>query len=634
MPVIIQGSQENKVDIANLGSYKYDYKYPHGLDISPGSNLHKKLITMLNQYANNSHIAMSPRYESWRKVEETLTVYVNPDTKEEAEEDKTKSEPIVVPITYATLETMLTYMVGAFLDDPLFRYEGRGPEDELSAILLTLLIQLQTQRDKTALGLHTFFRDALVHGFGAGVVEWEVLKRKATRRKRTLLGGYRKYKQDIIIEGNHLSNIDPYAYLPDADFPIHEVQRGRYVGWVERCTINSIITDELVYDDIFNAKYLKHVDSALSKYSTGIAGNSARNTTSGISDTPREAKGLVDIVSMQVSLIPKDMGLGRKSTPEKWEFMMAGDGLILKANPMELDHDMYTVAVTVPDFDGYSISPISKLETIYGLQEVVDWLFKSHIANVKKSINDMLVVDPSVININDLRTPEPGKLVRVRKAAWGRDIGNAVKQLKVDDITRSNVADLGFVIDVIQRATGSVDNLQGIIDRRGERVSATEARGSRSSALSRMERMAKVAGLMGVYDIAYMFASHTQELMSEDVYVKTIGEWETTLKDEYGIEGRQVVSPLDILEDFDIVVRDGSMPGGDFADVWVNLFQVMSQKPEIAAQFDMTRIFKHIARLMGAKNLHEFVRKTPVEVAPMEQIEKQVQRGNLVNAGG
>jgi hypothetical protein len=47
-------------------------------------------------------------------------------------------------------------------------------------------------------------------------------------------------------------------------------------------------------------------------------------------------------------------------------------------------------------------------------------------------------------------------------------------------------------------------------------------------------------------------------------------------------------------------------------------------------QFDMVRVFKHIARLAGAKNVDNF----EVKVKPDQEVMRQVQAGNLIPAQG
>ena len=46
----------------------------------------------------------------------------------------------------------------------------------------------------------------------------------------------------------------------------------------------------------------------------------------------------------------------------------------------------------------------------------------------------------------------------------------------------------------------------------------------------------------------------------------------------------------------------------------------------------MVNIFRHLATLMGAKNIKDFVVKNPT-VAPDEVVQKEAQKGNLVPVG-
>jgi hypothetical protein len=126
-----------------------------------------------------------------------------------------------------------------------------------------------------------------------------------------------------------------------------------------------------------------------------------------------------------------------------------------------------------------------------------------------------------------------------------------------------------------------------------------------------------------------MFASHTQQLMSEELYVATTGRWQQVLMAEYGdkvIKNRMKVSPFELLVNYDVKMRDGSVPGSNFSQVWVKMFELISQEPRLQQQFDIVRIFKHIARNSGAKNVEEF----EVKAMPDAQVVDQVQAGNMI----
>ena len=646
MPTILDPNAQGRLFSM---SEDLNYKYPNNLNLIPASQDHARLTKEIYIRAMESSNEMSKRYASWRKVDQTLTAYVKLDESEQNIKDKDVRKPvsIVVPYSYATLETILTYLVSAFLEDPIFRYSGSGPEDVVGAILMEKVIEQQTRQFKAALSLHTMFRDSLSYGMGVVTPTWDrkwgwkaVVQdsgfMSALFGRFMSTGKVRGREETILFEGNRIKNIDPYMFLPDPNIPITDLQHGEFVGWIEQTNYMKLIELEKNDSDIFNVKYLKGLGPGGRSQFNKARSETGRSDKFGTS-TNAYGAGMttapIDVVWMYWTMIPKDNKLGKEEYPEKWLFGLAADKVLICAKRLDLKHNMYPVAVCAPDFDGYSSTPVSRLELMYGMQEALDWLFNSHIANVRKAINDMLIVDPSLINMADLQDPRPGKLVRMRRSAWGRGVENAVKQLQVNDITRSHIGDAASIIDYMQRTSAATDSVSGMIRKSGERVTAQETRDTRQSALSRLTKAAKIVSLQAMQDIGYMMASHTQQLMSKDLYVKATGTWADVLKQEYPDQSSIHVSPLDVIVDYDLVVKDGSTPTGD-SEGWVEVFRIMAQQPQLYQSFDMVRIFKHIARIMGAKDINEFVLKSgpvsPVQIESSDKIQKGVQQGNMV----
>lgn len=615
-----------------LQDVKYDYKYPEGLDLRPGSTLHESIVDNVLEYAQASYDIMKLRHPYWKEIDHKLTAYITLDDAEEIVKEKDPRKPVsvVVPYSYATLETILTYFVSVFLEDPIFRYDGFTSEDKIGAILLEKVVELQCIRNKVGLALHTQLRDALIYGFGVSTPYWDEDWGKVTRTDES---GAKTREIQMLFEGNVLGNINPYMYLPDPSVPIHNPQRGSFVGWINETNYTEILADEQYDKNLFNGRYVKHIDGRTSVTSSDAEGRETKFGGRLRDKDYTELTAPVDDIVMMVNIIPKEWKLGKGEYPEKWLFIVSGDLILRCAMPMDLDHNKYNISICAPEYDGYSSSPISSLELIYGLQEILDFLFTSHVANIRKAINDMLIVDPYLINMADLAKPGPGKLIRTRRAVWGRGVENAVKQLQVVDVTKNHMQDAGIVMDVMQRASGAVDSLMGIMRGGSERRSATESRETRAGAVSRLAKAAKIASLMMMQDLAYMFASHTQQFMTMNTYVKIKGRYEEELVEEFGAAGGILVSPFQLSVNYDIISNDGTTINGDFADNWVQLYQIMSNNPTVGQAFDMVRIFKHIARMMGAKNVNDFVmRGGAVRTRQLQdaQVESEVQAGNLV----
>jgi len=123
---------------------------------------------------------MRRRFSSWREIDEKMTAFIRLDDAEEKIKAKDDRKPLsmVVPISFATYETLMTYDVATFLRDPIFRYTPNGPEDTQAAIMLEMLVNRNATNplSKVNLSLHTMLGDSKKYGFGAAAATWKVKK--------------------------------------------------------------------------------------------------------------------------------------------------------------------------------------------------------------------------------------------------------------------------------------------------------------------------------------------------------------------------------------------------------------------------------------------------------------------------
>jgi len=652
MPNIVYG---NTSTTSEQAFKNIQYEYDSRVDIRPDSPLHKRIMDNVVKAAEDSYAQMSNRHTTWNDIDNTLKVYIPADDAEKMLKAKDKRRPtsIVVPYSYATIETIMAYLTKGLLSDSVFQYDGYAPEDTLPAKLLELVVNQQVRRFKSDLEMHTSLRDSLAYGFGASTIAWsEVWGKKTVLENIPIYGMFgdpvgsnqvKSNKDALLYEGNEVIAIDPYKFLPDPNVSIHNIQAGDYVGWIEFQSFNKLLADEASGNGYVNVKYLRtgKYQNITSKYSCDASKRISKKEPQNVETSTR--RNYVTLIHMYMKIIPKEWkikgseGNPNGEFPEIWLFTIANETLVLRAMPLGLNHNRYPIAVAAPDYDGYSITPLSRMELIDGLQTTLNWMFNSHIANVRKAINDMLIVDPSLVNMEDLENPAPGKLVRLRRSAWGRGVAGAVEQLKVSDITARNMQDAEQIMALMQKASAATDATMGIQRSGGERVTAQEYSGTMQMAVSRLEHISKIISKQYMIDLAYFHASHTQQLMSQEIYAKASGEWPSQLMEEFGLspdKARQI-SPYDILADFDIIFKDGTSATADALtnDFWTRNFAAILQSDKLG-MFNAQRIFQHMARLNGAKNVGEFIDKEGGQLGALLQPDQKVIQdaaaGNIV----
>lgn len=627
MPNVEMGAYTPSVDIGD----RIDYAYPMGLDLQPDSQLHQKVLGKLLNRVRVAYEKMDSRRRSWREIDKTLTAYVRIDELERKVKEKDKRAPvsIVFPHSYSILETLTSFMDGLFLREPIFQYDGNSPEDTIGAILMTKVVEAHCKRFKVGLALHTAFKDSIAYGVGACFPLWKQKWGYRTRSSYGMDGQLEKTSEPaLLFEGNSLENVDPYQLLLDPNYGIQSIQDAEFVGFVRRTNYYNLLPED-GKGAVFNVRYLKGKDCT-SRYWGSQRDQNAQTTTVGDTSVLRP----VDVVYLYINIIPKDWGLGDYEEPEKWLFAIAADKYIIQAQPLDLDHNMFPVAVCAPTFDGYSSAPLSRLELLSGMQELLDWLLNSHVANVRKTINDMIIYDPYMLNTADLTDPKPGKLVRARRAAWGKDIRGSIQQLQINDVTRQHIADAQLTMGLMNQISGADDAMMGTLRQGGpERLSAAEFSGTQSQALGRLQSLAMIVGQQLIQDVGYMFAMHTQQMMQEDVWVNTVGAWQDQLLAHYGPQiqnDRMRVTPQDLNIDFDIAVNPEGQ--GQATQFWIQMFDTIAKTPELYQLIDVGRVFRYVASQLGAKNVDNFLR-APIQPvgAPTADVMAQAQAGNMVS---
>ena len=663
-----RGSQKAEYS-GDIQTMDLDYDYPDGLDWHPRSDLHGKILTKILDLCEHSKGVTDGVKEEWKALDWTLNAYVPLDEYETAvkAEDPRRSVNIVIPMTFASLETFLTYFHSAFIQDPIHRYKGHG-QNRVGAMLMERIIAKQGQWFKEPLKLDTMWRDGLTYGIGAAHVSWskqrvrhtittevdELLHEalKGTPHKSAIGDIIRHMEEVVAYEGNELSSIDPYRLFLDPRVSPNDYQKAAFIGWVDDADLFSLMQREMNDEDgIFNMKAVAAMSAGNCTYSRYYNDESGRNTRqqNDTNDFDRDGYSSppVHLIHMYMKLVPKHCNLGDSEYPEVWEFTVAGDSVIIQANRLDLDHGMYPIVMCAPNTDGHSALPVSYLATTYGLQQTIDQMIRLNIEEMRTCINNKLIYDPSRIEEEDLLDTRNGGLIRIKRGSYnGESIDSYCKQLAVTPVTAGNIPAAGVMIDLLRQANGTTDITMGNLGGMPERPTATGIDAAKSGALSRLQKIAQTIGRQCMDDLAWQYAYNTIQFMSQATYVEMgMGRQEALLRRAYGFVpgemGEVEVGPFDLQPYFDIEPADGSLPNNENAQAWTTIMQTMlgveGAGQELAARSDIFKMFTHWARIMGARDIHEFVNDGGGQFNPQVmpdqqggQLQQQVQAGNLV----
>lgn len=588
---------------------------------------------------------MSARRKKWDEADDLYQAYV-PESDADAKR-RTRLEQlgeqsyktISIPYSYATLLTAHTYWASVFLGrTPIYQYTGRHGEAQQKVQCLEALMDYQVSVGQMLPVLYLWLLDAGKYGVGIAGHYWD--------EERTVVSSYeevqstflgvpipgKKEKQQIEKEvrgycGNRLYNVRPHDFYPDPNVTLANFQQGEFCGRVTTSGWNALIRGEQqgVY---FNVKQAMKISSrgGMTGGEVNIEAGSPRidqpaetlEETLGFDEGRTKACTLLEQVE---ELIPAEWGLGPSKVPQKWVFTIANSAAIIKAQPLGCLHNKFPWNVMSYEVAGYGHTGRGMLEVLKPLNETLDWLLNSHFFNVRQVLNDKFIVDPSRVIMKDLREGGPGKLVRLSPQAYGTDPRTVLTQLQTIDITQMNLRDVAVVVEMMQRATGVTDNLQGLA-KTGGRRSATESRITSSFGVNRLKTFAEYNSALGFAPLSQALVQNTQQYYDQERQFKIAGDL------LLGAPKFQMVTQDDIQGFFDFVPVDGTLPIDRFAqaNLWKEILMGLMQAPPIMAQYDIGGIFGWMAQLAGLKNITQF----KLDIQPDAALAAAAQAGNVV----
>lgn len=620
------------------------------IEVKPDTPLHKQIVRGVCARKELSESRLSDRRRKWEDADKEHQIYVSERDadrmRKNAERQPDRSEgyqyvDVHVPYSYAIMMSMHTYFASVFLSrSPILQYTARHGEPEMNVMAVEALMDYQTTIGGHTAPYYVWLLDATKYGLG---VLWHYWSKeeigiaryvdKPIERAGITFAKTERVKQVAKIDGyigNRLFNVRPADYLPDPRVPMHDPQQGEFQGRKFYINCNTLYKGKasgqyINVDKVLSAAKSRQGMTTNKRYEN-VAEDLPDPSVSGGSTQDLTLKDDIACIEMVIELVPKLWDLGNSEYPEKWVFVVADETTVIEAHPYGQVHGKFPGETLEIEADGYNLGSRGIMEIAKPLNDTMNWLFNSHMYNVRKSLNGDIIYDPTRISTRDMRDGGPGKRIRVKPEAYGEDIRKFLHVIPADAaVTQTNMRDLNTVADLMHRVTGVSQEILGAMQQ-GGRKSATEVRTASSSSINRMKTATEYMSAMGFAPFAQLLLQSTQQNYDQEQKFKIAGDT---------IENMQTfmqITPENIAGAYDYVAVDGTLPIDRFALVtmWTNFFTQLRNFPEISQTYDMGRIFGYVAQLGGLKNIKQF----RVNVGPPGQPAGTIPAQELSNGRG
>lgn len=619
------------------------------IDLNPTGSLHRMIASAVRDRVQASKSKLGRRHEAWLKAEERTLAYL-PEREIDVQRRLLREEggrpqytTIQIPYTYAVLMASHTYWTTVFLSrDPIWQYSGRHGETEQNVQAVEAMIAYQNTVGKMMVPLYLWLYD--VGKYGLGVIghywdeEYAHISRIEEREQSYLglinTGRTKKVKVTErlkVYEGNRLHNIRPMDFFPDPRHALVKFQDGEFCAIYGEIGWNTVLRRE-------DLGYYTNID----KIRASDAGASERVASTDQLDFPEtnyefntfDGKGkrikspVVKYYECCIDLVPSKWGLGKGDYPEKWMFTVTHDfQTVFGAQPLGAHHNKFPYEIMELEPEAYALVPRSTAEILAPVQNTLDWLFNSHFYAVRKTLNNQFIVDPSKIVLKDYMDSIMGGMIRLKPSAYGTDVRTAMEQVTVQDQTQNHLRDIQVMMEVGARISGVNDQIMGMMQRSGRRVTAQEFRGSTTFGVNRLKTSSEYFSAMGWAPLGQVLVQNSQQYYDDEMKFKLVGDLAAQANERF-----INVTPESIAGFYDYVPVDGALPIDRFAqaNLWRELFVQITKMPGLAERYDMGKIFEWVAQLAGLKNITQF----RIQPVPDQQLLAQAQQGNVVPLGG
>ena len=573
-----------------------------------------------------SRSVMKDYYTLWDRNEAVYRGERRLDEQDKKAIKRDESVKVIVPLTHSQIQTFVAF--GTMLltqREYIYELAGTGLEDEKPAKLAQAVLQRDLEYNKfEGVLLPQFLTDVARFGLGIFKSDWtrqtvpaqtfipDPSFQPVPGLAPTQIPQIPVYTQKTKYLGNNITVVSPYRWYPDTRLPLTRYRYGEFCADENEYSFPELKKLELagttagideisrLPDDAFENRRLNAMTQD-NERTLGIETNATKTTSRYCLIT--EVEILLNPAKTEIDdgvMLDKD--LDAEVVCLVW---IANDGRIVRLEDAGYNHNEFLFDAAQFFNDQNRVINFGLAELIGPMQDTIDWLMGARVTNVRKSIQNQLVVDPRFVDMDDVRDRSP--ILRLKSTTEGMAITNYIHQLQVVDVTAGHINDMGIVKGFSQDATGLSENLVGQYST--GRRSAREASNVNSNAAARV-----ILPLRGIQDSALLplgrkLLSNIRQGLDEQQLVSIVG-LQALLNDPVAVQDFLPIDRSQLVGNYDFLVYDLVLPSQRIASAQTlqELLIAIANNPMsiFILGIDPKIVMREILTLRGITNVDRF----------------------------
>lgn len=585
----------------------------------------QRIVDYVRSAMQMSYDRISRRYDHWTQADRAHDVYVDPHA-------TAFREKAVIADTRAIADTVLTYLMAALTGrNPMFQLEGLNRKSRKSSAIIERLLHQQMRRTAGEARLAQHLLDSIRYGYAPTKVTWDASSRT-----------------------NHITNFDPRRVFHDPRVQWGDWERMQYI----------IFSDFASYDSLLQTGMypkLKQYPSLRNRLTPPAGGWDGhrwhKEAGRGLSIDPAErnrresggtffALGDSRVVDeCWVRLAGYEIGVPQ--IEQLWLCITILDENVVIRCQLNPYGRQFPVVIGGLYHDAHKTYSQSLYDLLLPLHDVATWLLRSRIDNVQAALTNLMFVDPTQIAIGDLIDRNPHGIVRTLP---GVKPGEGVFISQIPDVTRGHWQDIQAMGELKQRLSAASDAQQGMPTSDGIRT-ATEIQRLTQLGSQRLGVLARTISATSVRPMVRMMVANIQDFFAPESSIRISENDSASSVADMVKDGYLDFSLNDIQGEIEYLVVDGTLPLEPTrnAETWITMLRTLNETG-MAMEYNSGKIVEEAIRSMGVSDLDQFkISKEQQDQGPtpsqqmmmmeklrganvqsQEQIEDQVQKGNLV----